>query len=221
MKIDLHQQHPWNLTSEQAVRLQLVMRTYVKVEPLAGEIHRVGGVDVGIHAGKGRAALVVLDFPSLEIASQATAEVDLTFPYIPGLLSFREIPPVLTAMEKLDQLPDVWMVDGQGLAHPRRFGIASHLGVLLDQPTIGCAKSVLVGKFEMLGEKPGCTAELCQGEDIIGMALRTRSGSRPLIISSGHRITLNDSVKLVLACGRGYRLPEPTRLAHKLASESD
>jgi deoxyribonuclease V len=219
MKLILHQQHAWNLTNEQAVRLQLVMRTYVKMEPLAGEIHSVGGVDVGIHGEKGRAAVVVMDFPSMTIIDQAAAEVDLTFPYLPGLLSFREIPPILAAMEKLNHLPDAWLVDGQGVAHPRRFGIASHLGVLLDQPTIGCAKSVLVGKFEMLGEKPGCMADLRQGEDIIGIALRTRSGSKPLIISPGHRVTINDSVKIVLACGRGYRLPEPTRMAHKLASE--
>jgi deoxyribonuclease V len=221
--------HPWNLSPAEAVQLQQRLRSQVRIEPLPGEITRVGGVDVGFgerHCSVrsdevAHAAVVVLDCPGMRRVESAVAKVPVTFPYIPGLLSFREIPAILAAFEQLATFPDVLMVDGQGVAHPRRFGIASHLGVLLDRPTIGCAKSVLVGHYGSLGEAPGSTAELRDGDEVIGMVLRTRLGSKPLILSVGHRVDLSSALRLVLTCLRGYRLPEPTRLAHELASHPE
>jgi len=218
MPLTLCHSHAWQLTPEQAIALQNKLRALVSIEPLPAVIHSVGGVDVSFRADRARAALVVLAYPSLQAVDSATAEVELSFPYIPGLLSFRELPAVLAALERVGQLPDVLMVDGQGIAHPRRFGIASHLGVLLDRPTIGVAKSPLVGSYAPPAESVGSTAEIWHAGEVVGLALRTRLRSKPLIISVGHRADLPTAVQLVMACTRGYRLPEPTRLAHQLAA---
>ena len=216
--MDLFHSHPWDLEVDEAIRLQQELRSLVTYEPLPQQISTIGGVDVGFRNEKARAAVVVLKYPSMQLLDLALAEVEIPFPYVPGLLSFREMPAILAALEMLGTLPDVLMVDGQGIAHPRRFGIASHLGVLLEKPTIGCAKSVLTGKFSNLGEKPGSRADLLAGDEVIGIALRSRLKSKPLIISVGHRVTLVEAVRLVEECLRGYRLPEPTRRAHMLAS---
>lgn len=173
---------------------------------------------MGFRDGVARAAAVRLAYPSLELQEQVFAEEPLRFPYVPGLLSFREAPAILAALARLEHLPDVILVDGQGIAHPRRLGIASHLGVLLDHPTIGVAKSILVGKAGPLDEARGSTAELRAGGEVIGQLVRTRPGVKPVIVSIGHRADLPSAVALVLACGRGYRLPEPVRLADRLAS---
>jgi deoxyribonuclease V len=162
--------------------------------------------------------IVVLSYPDLATIEVATAERPVSFPYVPGLLSFREAPAVLAAAESLRNEPDLIIVDGQGIAHPRRFGIAAHLGLLLDRPTIGCAKSRLVGRHDPVGPQAGDSAVLRDGGDEIGMVLRTKAGSNPLFVSIGNKIDLPTAVRFVLATGRGYRLPEPTRRAHLAAA---
>lgn len=210
--------HPWNLSPQEAIHLQQEMRSRVIIEPLTAQIRTVGGVDVGFHEGKARAAIAVVELPGLSLVDSACIDTEVAFPYVPGLLSFRELPAALAAIERLTVRPDVFMVDGQGLAHPRRFGLACHLGVLLDHPTIGCAKSVLVGKYGALAEPAGSSAEIFDKEEVVGAALRLRRGCKPVIISIGHRVDLASASALVQSCASGYRLPEPTRLAHRLAS---
>jgi deoxyribonuclease V len=162
-------------------------------------------------------AAVVIDYRSGELVEQTMAELPLTYTYIPGLLSFREAPALLVALGELSQLPDLLLVDGHGLAHPRGFGLACHLGVLLDLPTIGCAKSPLVGEYSSLAEPVGSTSDLVEKGQIWGMAVRTRAGVKPVFVSVGHRVDLPSAVRHVLACTRGYKLPEPTRQADILA----
>lgn len=192
----------------------------VITEDSFGDIRHVAGVDVGFTQGNTitRAAVAVLSLPGLELEAQATALRRTSFPYVPGFLSFREIPAVLDALEQLSVLPDVILCDGQGFAHPRRFGIASHLGVLTDLPTIGVAKTRLIGSHPELSRERGARCPLMDGDQCIGTVLRTRAGVRPLYISIGHRISLPSAVEYVMRCTTRYRLPETTRAAHKLAS---
>ena len=218
MELSLDHQHAWDLTPSQARKLQEQLRERVAIQPLGETIRRIGGVDASFGHNRIYAAAVVLDFPSLELVEQASAAAPITFSYVPGLLSFREAPGVLAALARLASLPDVLIVDGHGLAHPRRFGIAAHVGVLLNLPTIGCAKSVLVGEHALLSETQGSTAELVEAGEVIGLAVRTRAQVKPVYVSIGHRVDLPSAARLVLACGKGYRLPEPSRLAHKLAT---
>jgi deoxyribonuclease V len=184
-------------------------------------VRHVAGVDISTsdQTGRGRAAVVVMTYPDLEEVEVARAERPLSMPYVPGLLSFREIPIILAAMERLRQAPDLLMVDGQGIAHPRRLGIASHLGLVTDVPAIGCAKSILRGKHEPLPDEVSAQAPMVDRGEVVGMAVRTRRRANPIYVSIGHRIDLETAVRYVLACGRGYRLPEPTRLAHLRAGE--
>lgn len=212
--------HRWDLTPEEAVTLQRELAARVQTtdgfDPAA--LTNVAGIDVSL-AGAGQAAVIVLSWPNLEVLDQAVASAPLTFPYVPGLLSFRESPLVLAALEKLTVRPNLLLVDGQGYAHPRRFGIACHLGVLLDLPAIGVAKSVLCGRYdaEALGDAPGDGAPLVHRNEIIGRAVRTKARTNPLIVSVGHKIALDTAANLVLSAVRGYRLPEPTRQAHHLS----
>jgi deoxyribonuclease V len=169
-----------------------------------------------------RAAVVVLSYPGLETLEIARAEKPLDFPYVPGFLSFREGPAVLAAFAKLTHTPDLLMFDGQGIAHPRRLGIAAHIGVLLDLPSIGCAKSLLVGRpTGELGPDAGAWVELIDRREVVGALVRTRRNVKPMYISVGHKIDLPGAVQWVLACCRGYRLPEPTRRAHNAAASSE
>jgi deoxyribonuclease V len=179
----------------------------------------IAGIDVSIarFSRKGRSAIVVLRWPGLDILEVSLAEGEINFPYVPGLLSFREVPLILEAWKQLGTRPDLIMVDGQGIAHPRRLGIASHLGLLLDVASIGCAKSRLIGEHEPLPEQPGAHAYLMHGDEIVGAALRTRRSVKPVYVSIGHKIDLGDSILWVINCCRGLRLPEPTRLAHLAA----
>ena len=179
----------------------------------------VAGIDISSPNAQGvaRGAVIVLRYPEFGIVEVKVTEDKVRFPYIPGLLSFREIPLILAACEQLGNSPDLILVDGQGVAHPRRFGLASHLGLLLDLPTIGCAKSILCGRHQPVGEEAGCHAELLENGELIGAALRTKSGVRPIYVSVGHKIDLASALPLVIKCCRGYRLPEPTRLAHLAA----
>jgi deoxyribonuclease V len=178
----------------------------------------VAGVDISVRPdGTARAAVVVLTFPGMTPVETRTVEGNPGFPYVPGLLSFREAPLVLAACERLACTPDLIMVDGQGIAHPRRLGIASHLGLLLDVPTIGCAKSRLIGIHETPGQEAGSCADLVDGGELIGAVLRTKTGVKPVYVSIGHKIDLETAIARVLECCRGYRLPHPTRLAHLAA----
>jgi deoxyribonuclease V len=181
----------------------------------------VAGIDVSVarFSRSGRSAIAVLSYPDLELVDLATAEGQLGFPYIPGLLSFREAPLVLQAWRHLHILPDLIVVDGQGIAHPRRLGIASHLGLLLDIPSIGCAKSRLIGEYEPLASAAGSSSLLMDGSEIIGAVVRTRYAVNPVYVSIGHRIDLPTAISFVLSCCRGLRLPEPTRLAHCAAGK--
>lgn len=176
----------------------------------------IAGVDISVNRGRKSAiaAVVVLDYPGLNPVERQTVEGYLGFPYIPGLLSFREAPLILAACARLELTPDLLLVDGQGLAHPLRCGLASHLGVLLDVPTIGCAKSRLCGSHEPPGIQEGDFAELIDEGEVIGAVVRTRRGVKPVYTSIGHRVDLQAAIRWTLACCRGYRLPEPTRLAH-------
>ncbi|MDJ0579823.1 deoxyribonuclease V [Crocosphaera sp.] len=180
----------------------------------------VAGVDVGFQDNYKitKAAIAVLKFPSLELVESKTALTPTTFPYIPGFLSFREIPALLKAIEKLDIMPDIILCDGQGIAHPRRFGIASHLGVLLDLPTIGVAKSLFIGKHEEVPLEKGSWQPLIDKGEIIGAVLRSRTNVKPIYISIGHKISLPTALNYVIDCLTKYRLPETTRWADKLAS---
>jgi deoxyribonuclease V len=212
--------HRWDVTAAQAKAIQEDLRGRVITRDAFACVSRVAGVDVGFEAQGEvtRAAIAVLSLPGLELVSQVVARRPTTFPYIPGLLSFREIPAVLDALEELETLPDLLFCDGQGLAHPRRFGIACHLGVLTDIPSIGVAKTRLLGEHAPLGNAKGSRAYLYQGQEIIGAVLRTRRDVKPLYISSGHRVSLETALGFVLACTTKYRLPETTRWAHRLAS---
>jgi len=164
------------------------------------------------------AGMVVFDLSRREIVEQAMAWRKVSFPYVPGLLSFREAPAVLGALRKLKTEPDVILLDGQGVAHPRRFGLASHIGLLIDKPTVGCAKSRLCGEHDEPGNERGANVPLTHNSEKIGAVVRTRDHVKPLYISVGHRATLASAIRLVLACGTGFRLPEPTRIAHQLVT---
>lgn len=218
MKLNLS--HPWKVTPAEAREIQERIRRLVETVDRLDEIRIVAGVDVGFEEGGAitRAAVALLNFPSLEPAGNAVARAATVFPYIPGLLSFREIPAVLKAMEQLGAMPDLLLCDGQGFAHPRRCGIACHLGVLLDIPSIGVAKTRLTGTYGTLPETRGSRVPLIDGQERIGSVLRTRTGVKPLYVSPGHRIGIETADELVLRCTTRYRLPETTRQAHRLAS---
>jgi deoxyribonuclease V len=213
----------WNLTPKEAIALQKELKDQVRLVPLEREPQLIGGADVSMNrfAKEGFAGFVTLSFPELEVKGHAVVKDTIPMPYIPGLLSFREIPMLLKAWEKLNLKPDVLVVDGIGIAHPRRLGIASHLGLVLGIPTIGCAKSVLTGVYEEPADEPGSTSPLTDRKtgEVIGMALRTKSRVKPVFVSPGHLITLAESVELVLRCVVKHRLPEPTRFAHNTVNE--
>lgn len=212
--------HPWQVTPEEAIAIQRRLAPLVRMQGIAlDQIHTVAGIDAS-YTDRARAAVVVLSFPQLEVLDQAIAARETPFPYVPGLLSFREIPAVLEALEKLRVRPDVLMCDGQGFAHPRRLGLASHLGVYLNMPSVGCAKSRLVGRYEEPGPERGDQSPVFDHGELVAMAVRTKPHTKPLFVSVGHDIALETAVSLVLACARGYRLPEPTRDADKLAGEA-
>ncbi len=210
----------WPTTVAAAKLVQAELRDRVCCDDELGPVQRVAGVDVGFEAGGtiARAAVVVLSFPDLTLQTQAIARLPTPFPYVPGLLSFREVPVILQALAQLATPPDLILCDGQGYAHPRRFGLACHLGVLLNCPTIGVAKSRLVGSHDAVGMAKGEWQPLWEGEEQIGAVVRSRSHVRPLYVSLGHRISLTTAIAYTLGCTTRYRLPEPTRWADKLAS---
>ncbi len=213
--------HDWNLSTQQAIELQKQLAfEVVKEDDFDAPVKTVAGIDLGYDAknGTSRAVVVVLKFPELELIASAEALSPIQFPYVPGLLSFRETPVAIKALEKLAVTPDLILCDGQGYAHPRRFGVACHIGLITNIPSLGVAKSLLVGKFENLGETRGSTAPLIHRNEQIGAVVRTKDKVQPLFVSVGHRISLETAIEYVLQCAPKYRLPETTRLADKMAS---
>jgi deoxyribonuclease V len=213
--------HEWNVTPQEAAVIQQQLREEViREDRLPAGIQRVAGVDVGFEAEGSvtRAAVAVLSYPELTLVEPALARRPTTFPYIPGFLSFREVPAILDALSLLKEPPDLLLCDGQGIAHPRRFGLACHLGVLTDIPAIGVAKTLFIGKHEPLPAERGSWRPLIDRKEIVGAALRTRDGVQPVYISIGHRISLETAIEWVMRCTTKYRLPETTRHAHRLAS---
>ncbi len=220
LAMQVQQVHPWSVTAQEARAIQLSMAGQVSRRNELGRVGLVAGVDISAprYQGKVRGTVVVLTYPELDVAEIGVVEQRVDFPYIPGLLSFRESPVILDACRTLSLKPDLILVDGQGIAHPRRFGIACHLGLLLDTPTIGCAKSILCGTHCAVATEAGSMAKVEHEGEVIGMALRTKTNVRPVYVSIGHRVDLATAVSWVKSCCCGYRLPEPTRLAHLAAS---
>ena len=210
-------QHRWDVTPQEAITIQQRLRSLVVTENRLGTVRMVAGVDVGFRGEVAQAAVVVLRYPELEPVDYVLSQRPVTFPYVPGLLAFREGPVVMAALERLRTDPDLLIFDGQGLAHPRRMGIATHIGVLVDKPSIGCAKSRLCGEHHQPAEARGSTVRLTDGDEVIGIVVRTRDGVKPVYVSIGHKVDLEAAVAYVLGCCRKYRLPEPIRYAHRVA----
>ncbi len=211
--------HGWQLNIAQAMDIQKRLAAQVSRSGEVATPRLIAGVDIAVgKAGEeARAAVVVLNYPELRLVETKVAQGELDFPYIPGLLSFREAPLTLAACQGLTLTPDLILVDGQGIAHPRRMGLASHLGLFLNTPTIGCAKSRLCGRHEEPGAEPGSYTEVVDRGETIGAALRTKLGTKPIYVSIGHKIDLETAIHWVLECCQDYRLPQPTRLAHLAA----
>ncbi|HJQ69677.1 MAG TPA: deoxyribonuclease V [Blastocatellia bacterium] len=232
--------HEWDLSPTEAIALQQKLRGEVRVEPLARKPRTVAGCDISFNKFSDTvyAGIVVLKLPELEIVDRATAITTVKFPYIPGLLSFRETPALLEAWQKLKTAPDVLMLDGQGIAHPRRFGIACHFGLIAGLPSVGCAKTVLVGKYDEPADEAGSYSLMTHKGEVVGAAVRTKDRVAPVYISVGHLIDLPGAIELALGCVKGYeaanaagtlfdakppskskyRIPEPTRQAHLLVN---
>jgi deoxyribonuclease V len=211
--------HDWDVSPKEAVQIQKQLRQEVLTCDDFGEIRTIAGVDVGFDkkSKRGKAALVVLDYESLTVVERVTTEGHLNFPYVPGLLSFREMPLILDALLKLTALPDIIVCDGQGTAHPRRFGVACHLGVVTGIPCIGSAKTRLCGTHGEIPEHKGEWTALYDSDEIIGAVLRSRRKVKPIYVSAGHKISLESAVAIVMQCITRYKLPETTRQAHKLS----
>jgi deoxyribonuclease V len=213
--------HRWDLSPKEAIALQQSLRQRVVTENQLGVVRTVAGVDISTAGQRAHAAIVVLSFPDLQPLEAAQSDLPLTYPYVPGLLSFREGPSILAAVEQLQIEPDLFFFDGQGLAHPRRLGIATHMGLILDKPSIGCAKSRLCGEHGQVGPQVGDYCELVDQGEVIGVVLRTRAQVKPVFISMGHKVDLQTAIAYTLRCGGGYRVPEPTRWAHRVAGGAE
>jgi len=231
--------HPWDVSTQEARAIQEQLRQLWEGRDRLGRIRTVAGLDAAFvvtesqairkrigrwqqmrEANQAIGCVVVFRYPQMEEITRAFAIVPLQFPYVPGLLSFREIPALLAALEKLGDLPDLLFCDGQGYAHPRSFGLASHLGVLLDKPSIGCAKSILIGTHDALKNKAGSWTELIDekaGGERIGAVVRTRDGVQPVYVSCGNRVSLETAIRFTLNVTDGYRIPRPTREADRFS----
>lgn len=210
--------HNWNLSYTEAIKLQRRLAGLVKFTPIRNKARLISGLDCGFSEDGEKiiAAAVVLRAGDLEIVEVKTSVRKVTFPYIPGLLSFREAPVCIAAVKKLNSRPDIFIIDGQGIAHPRRLGLAAHLGLFFDKPTIGCAKSRLTGTFKDPPPEKGLYSQLSDRGEIVGAVVRTRTNVKPVFVSVGNRCTLKDAISITLDCAIKYRLPEPTRLADKI-----
>ncbi len=213
--------HRWDLTVSEAIALQRELATKVISKPLCRSVKKIVGLDAAFdeHVGQCYGVAVLWDVKCGEVLEVAYAVAPINFPYVPGLLSFREVPVLLKALYRLRGQPDLLLCDGQGIAHPRRFGLASHLGVIVGMPSIGCAKSRLIGTYEEPEQRRGATSILVYKGEPIGAVVRTRDKVRPVYVSIGHLITLPEAIQIVLSCARGYRVPEPTRIADHLVRQ--
>ena len=217
--VEIARRYDWRVTTARAREIQLELAAQISRVGTVTRPKLIAGVDVSVNrwAKTGTAAVVVLSYPEMEVVETSLATEKVEFPYVPGLLTFREAPLILAAWEKLTVTPDLVIVDGQGIAHPRRIGLASHLGLCLGIPTIGCAKSRLIGEYDEPGNEAGSYSELSDNGEVIGAVVRTKAGVKPVYVSIGNSIDLPSAIDRVLGCCRGYRLPEPTRLAHMAA----
>ncbi len=215
-----HNLHSWHVSTAEAREIQRSLASQVVRKSEIDAPRLIAGADISHEDERGmaKAAVVVLRFPELVLIETSVIEQRVEFPYVPGFLSFREIPLVLAACERLTLTPDLFIADAQGIAHPRRLGLASHLGLFLDVPTIGCAKSILCGRHDDLEEEPGASSLLLDRDEVVGAALRTKRSVKPVYVSIGHKVDLEAALYWVMACCNGYRLPEPTRLAHLAAA---
>ncbi|MBI5850236.1 MAG: endonuclease V [Planctomycetes bacterium] len=213
--------HPAGLSTAAAIELQHAARPLVVATGIRGTPRLVAGIDVSIASGAAHAAVALFDLERWRVVEIARAGAAVTFPYVPGLLAFREVPVVLAAWRRLRTRPDLLLVDGHGTIHPRRFGLACHLGVVLDLPAIGVGKTRLCGQARQPGPRRGAATRVLLGGEVVGRLLRTRDGVAPLWISIGHRITLDDAVRMTLRCGSRFRLPDPIRAAHAAAAGND
>jgi deoxyribonuclease V len=219
-RVDIKELHPWNVSPKEAVEIQKQLQPHVTLKNRLKRIRSVAGIDVSSSLTDDTlwAGVVVVEYPGLQAVEERWTRGKASFPYIPGLLSFREIPILVSALTKLSTIPDLILCDGQGIAHPRGMGLATHLGLLVNCPTIGCAKSLLVGTYLGLGEERGASAELVHAGRVIGAAARTRKRVKPIFISVGNNITLKQSLIIVFRCCPRYRVPEPIRMAHLLVN---
>ena len=215
--------HSWNVSPGEAVQIQKRLAEQVKIAPLPREPEIIAGADIGWINGspvRAFAGVVLMEFPSLRVVGEIIREGEIDFPYVPGLLSFREAPLLLELFKTLSPAPDLVFFDGHGIAHPRRLGLASHLGLFLNCPTVGCAKSKLIGNYMELDDSKGSFSSLKNsGGQVLGAAVRSRQGCKPIFISAGHLIDLDDAIRWTLHCVTRYRIPEPTRLAHNLVAQ--
>ncbi|THH42070.1 deoxyribonuclease V [Neolewinella litorea] len=213
-------EHPWDLSPTEAVKMQRELRDRIVLQPLEMPVRRIAGADISfnMYSDVFFAAIVVLDYTTLEVIESAYFTETVSFPYVPGLLSFREIPTLLKAWQQLKEKPDVTMVDGHGIAHPRRMGIATHFGLATGSPTLGCAKKILSGHFTPPAQEAGSTSPILDKEEVIGYALRSKARTNPLFISPGHLLDLEGALAIARHCLGKYKLPEPTRLAHQMVN---
>ncbi len=210
-----------NITPQQAIELQIQLRNQLQILPLEKEITTIAGADISFnkYSTTVYAGIVVMRFPSLQMIETSGVVDETTFPYVPGLLAFREVPALSKAWEKLSTKPDVLVLDGHGIAHPRRMGIAAHFGIVINTPTMGCAKSLLTGKFVEPSMEAGSVTDLVSKNEVIGKVLRTKKNTKPVFVSPGNLISMEQSLNIIKQCVRKYRIPEPTRLAHLFVNE--
>ncbi len=210
-----------NITPQEAVEMQKELRQQLRLQPLQKEIKTIAGADISFnkYSTTVYAGIVVMHFPSLQVIETSGITDETSFPYIPGLLAFREVPALSKAWENLNTKPDVLVLDGHGIAHPRRMGIAAHFGVVMQTPTLGCAKSLLTGKYVEPGMEAGSVSDLFHKNELIGKVLRTKKNVKPVFISPGNKISMEQSLQIILQCVRKYRIPEPTRMAHNYVNE--
>jgi len=206
--------HSWEVSPQEAIKIQKDLKSNISLKKSFSKIDKIAGADVSYYQNKMIAGVIIFEFPNLKAIEKQFFISPVNFPYIPGLLTFREGLSILAAFKKIKNEPDIILFDGQGIAHPRRMGIATHLGLFLDKPTIGCAKSRLSGKYTTVGEKKGDYAPLKEGKEVLGAVLRTRKGVKPIFVSPGHKIDLPNSIEIVLKCIVKYRLPLPVWEAH-------
>jgi len=213
--------HEWEVSPKEAIEIQNKLKQNVRIEPLKQQVRYIAGADISFNRGENRvyAAIVVLRLADLQEVERSLIVGTIDFPYIPGLLSFREVPILWQAWQQLKQKPDVLVLDGHGIAHNRRFGVASHFGLLVDKPTIGCAKKMFVGTHKELSEEAGNIVGIYENNELLGAVLRSRNKVKPIYVSVGHRIILPDALRLMQQCITKYRLPEPTRQAHLIANQ--